>query len=148
MGDQVHIRRLRSLPPDVESLRREAAAQGFRFMDRLCADWASGANIFDRPGEFLLGVFADGKLIGVGGLNVDPYLRRADIGRIRHVYLLKGWRRRGIGRALIRRLLDEARLSFREVRLRTDTEEAALFYAQCGFAAVDDTAASHVLKLA
>jgi|SRR5690349_13954177 GNAT superfamily N-acetyltransferase len=148
MDDQIQISRLSVLPADLETLRREAGAQGFGFVDRLCADWASGANAFNRAGECLLGASADGALIGVGGLNVDPYLHRADVGRIRHVYVLGDWRRRGIGRTLVSRLVDEARASFREVRLRTDTDEAASFYVQCGFRPADDATASHVLTLA
>jgi GNAT superfamily N-acetyltransferase len=90
---------------------------------------------------------ADGALIGVGGLNIDPYLHRADVGRIRHVYVLGDWRRRGIGRTLVSRLIDEARRSFREVRLRTDTDEGASFYAQRGFRPTNDATASLVLTL-
>src|SRR5581483_2756846 len=148
MDDRVQISRLRSVPSDLEALRNEAEAQGFRFIDRLFTDWANGANRFDRPGECLLGVFADGKPIGVGGLNIDSNLDHADVGRIRHVYVLRDWRRKGIGRMLVSRLVDEARRTFREVRLRTDTDDAAFFYAQCGFRSVDDATASHVLTLA
>jgi GNAT superfamily N-acetyltransferase len=148
MDGQVQISCMRSLPSDLETLRREAGAQGFGFIDRLCADWASGANRFGRPGECFLGAFANGKSIGVGGLNIDPYLDRAHVGRIRHVYVLHDWRRKGIGRTLVSRLLDEARRSFREVRLRTNTDQAASFYLQCGFRPVDDATASHGLTLA
>ena len=148
MTDQVQISHLRSLPSDLEMFRREAGAQGFRFIDRLCTDWDSGANKFDRTGECLLGASVNGALIGVGGLNNDPYLHRADVGRVRHLYVLQEWRRKGVGRTLISRLVDEARRSFREVRLRTDTNEAARFYAQCGFRPSNDATASHVLTLA
>jgi GNAT superfamily N-acetyltransferase len=148
MDDRVQICRLRSLPLDLEALQHEAEAQGFRFIDRLCADWANGTNTFDRPGECFLGAFADGKPIGVGGLNIDPYLDRAGVGRIRHLYVLQDWRRKAIGRTLVSRLVDEARRSFREVRLRTDTDQAAAFYSRCGFRPVDDATASHVLTLA
>ena len=148
MLDQIRIDYLRSLPPGLETPRSEAIQQGFGFMDRLAADWASGANTFSRPGECLLGVFADGRLIAVGGLNVDPYGRRADVGRLRHVYVCSDWRRKGIGRILVDRLLDEARQAFGEVRLRTVTDRAASFYVRCGFGPVKEATASHAMRLA
>ena len=146
MRDQIRIDDLRSLPPDLEILRSEAVRQGFEFMDRLLAEWDSGANTFSRPGECLLGAFAGQTLTGVGGLNVDPCTDRADVGRLRHLYVRSDWRRRGVGRTLVDRLLQEARRSFCHVRLRT--EAAAAFYTGCGFSAVDDATASHAMKLA
>jgi GNAT superfamily N-acetyltransferase len=148
MPDQIRIDYLRSLPPGLETLRSEAIRQGFGFKDRLAADWASGANTFSRPGECFLGVFADGRLIAVGGLNVDPYGRRAGIGRLRHLYVCSDWRRKGLGRMLVDRLLDEAREAFDEVRLRTTTDRAASFYVRCGFSPVKDATASHAVRLA
>ena len=145
MIDRVEITRLHSLPVGLEHLRDEAARDGFGFLERLVADWASGANTFSRPGECLLGALADGRLVGVGGLNVDPYSPRTDLGRIRHVYVLDAWRHKGVGRALIDDLVREARGLFRELRLRTGT--AAAFYVRCGFGPVDDPTASHALKL-
>jgi GNAT superfamily N-acetyltransferase len=96
-------------------------------MDRLVSDWTSGANTFSRPGECFLGACAEGRLVAVGGLNIDPYLMRTDVGRIRHVYVLDGWRRAGIGQALIDRLVSEARRSFGEVRLRVASDSTADF---------------------
>ncbi len=116
-------------------------------MDRLVSDWASGANTFNHQGECLLGAFADGRLVGVGGLNIDPYLSLNDVGRVRHVYVLEGWRDKGLGRALVDRLLSEARGVFNEVRLRTETGGAANFYIRCGFSAAHDATASHAVKL-
>jgi GNAT superfamily N-acetyltransferase len=126
MGDRIQITRLHSLPPGIEALRAEAARQGFLFMDRLVSDWTSGANTFSRPGECFLGACAEGRLVAVGGLNIDPYLMRTDVGRIRHVYVLDGWRRAGIGQALIDRLVSEARRSFGEVRLRVASDSTPI----------------------
>jgi len=148
MVDRIQITRLYSLPPGLEALRAEAVRQGFSFMDRMVSDWASGANTFSRPGECFLGASADGRLVAVGGLNVDPYLLRTDVGRIRHVYVLDGWRRTGIGQALIDRLLSKARGTFGEIRLRTATDSAAGFYLRCGFSPANDATASHALTFA
>jgi len=145
--DRIEITRLHALPSGLDRLRDEAARHGFAFLDRLVADWASGANTFSRPGECLLGALADDRLVGIGGLNADPYSSRTDLGRIRHVYVLGAWRHKGVGRALIDCLVSEGRGLFGELRLRTATAAAAAFYVQCGFGPVDDPTASHALKL-
>jgi GNAT superfamily N-acetyltransferase len=145
--DRIEIARLHWLPSGLEHLRDEAARHGFGFLDRLVADWASGANTFSRRGECLLGALADGGLVGIGGLNADPYSPRTDLGRIRHVYVLDAWRRKGVGGVLIDCLVREARGLFSELRLRTATTAAAAFYVHCGFGPVDDPTASHALKL-
>lgn len=147
MIDRIEIARLHSLPCGLEHLRDEATHHGFGFLDRLVVDWTRGSNNFRRPGECLLGAWGDGGLVGIGGLNVDPYSPRSDLGRIRHVYVLDAWRHKGAGRALIDCLVREARGLFSELRLRTATTEAAAFYVHCGFGPVDDPAASHSLKL-
>ena len=146
MTDRLQILRLYSLSSDLDVLQAEAVRQGFGFIDRLVSDWTNGVNTFSQPGECLLGAFAENRLVGIGGLNRDPYLVRTDVGRVRHLYILDGWRRRGIGRALLARLLSEARAAFAEVRLRTDTESAAAFYVRFGFCPIKDATASHALN--
>lgn len=124
----------------------ESEREVFKFLRRLVDDWQSGTNRFDSAGEiFLIAREAD-KVIGVGGLNIDPYANDPDIGRIRHVYVANECRRRGIGRTLVERLIDEARGSFRELRLRTNTAAGDAFYCALGFTPfADGTLASHVL---
>jgi GNAT superfamily N-acetyltransferase len=144
---RIEITRLNSLPTGLETLRIESAREGFGFLDRLVADWTRGTNTFSRPGEGLLGAYADGQLVGIGGLNADPYLPGTDVGRIRHVYVQGVWRHQGVGRALIDCLVREAGGLFSELRLRTVTADAAAFYVRCGFNPVDDPSATHWLKL-
>ena len=148
MIDRIQISRLQTLPSEIAVLRTEAEQEGFKFLARLAADWASGANSFNRPGECLLGVFVDGELVGVGGLNIDPYLQQADIGRVRHLYVRARWRRQGVGRLLVDRLLGAAQGFFDQVRLRTDGDVAADFYVRCGFSPVENPTASHLLNFA
>jgi GNAT superfamily N-acetyltransferase len=145
--NRIEITRLHSLPSGLEHLTDEAAQHGFGFLDRLVADWASGANTFSRPGECLLGAFSDNGLVGIGGLNADPFLPGTDIGRVRHVYVLDCWRHKGVGRALLDRLVSEARGRFKGLRLRSG-EGAAAFYLRYGFSPVDEPTASHALKFA
>ena len=112
-------------------------------MERLISDWDAGHNRFDQDGEVLLGAFDRNSLIAIGGLNRDPYSSQLDIGRIRHVYVLAGWRARGVGKALVAALINASRDAFSEVRLRTDTDEAARFYDKCGFERIGNETASH-----
>ena len=75
MVDSVKIVNLDPSADAVGELAREARASGHVFLDRLIADWHSGANRFDKPGECLLGLFDGDRLVAIGGLNRDPYLR-------------------------------------------------------------------------
>ncbi|WP_414650179.1 GNAT family N-acetyltransferase [Dyella sp.] len=134
--------------PGFDALLQEAGDQGFPFLDRLHTEWLDGTNRFDRPGEALLGVYEDGVLVGVGGINRDPYAQTDDIGRLRHVYILRRARRRGAATVLVERLLADARGRFLVVRLRTDTLEAARFYSTIGFVPVTEESATHVRRLA
>ena len=135
---------LLDLPPDIDELRVEASAEGFRFVGKLVAEWNAGQNRFAEPGEVLLGAFQASRLVAVGGLNRDPYADRLEIGRLRHLYVERAARRSGVGSALVGQLLDRAKGVFQSVRLRTTTQEAADFYVRLGFRPVRDEAATHV----
>lgn len=142
------LRHLKNLPPGLTLLRTEAAADGFRFLDRLVTEWDAGSNRFDAPGELLLGAFLDYRLVAIGGLNIDPYADDAGTARLRHVYALKADRRRGLGRMLVRRLLEDAReAGFSQVRLLTDTAAGGRFYESLGFSSLRSPHGSHVMAL-
>jgi GNAT superfamily N-acetyltransferase len=84
-------------------------------------------------------------LVAVGGLNCDPFAGRPDTGRIRRVYVRHAWRNKGIGRALVTALVDEARKHFRCVRLRAENTGAARLYESMGFAPIAGPDATHIL---
>ncbi len=127
----------------IEPLRTEAEREGYGFLDTLVEDWASGANRFERRGELLMGCFASGELIGVGGLTIDPYAGSSQVGRIRRVYIRADWRNRGAGRLLVETLIAKARQSFRSVRLRAENKDAARLYERLGFVPIIDPDATH-----
>ena len=125
---------IRSLPYSdavFEPLLAECEREGGSFLLRLRDEWRSGATRFDRPNEVLLGAFLDGRLIGVGGLSRDPW--QPDIGRLRHLYVLREMRGRGVGRMLVSHIVEKARRTFPVIRLRTRAEEAARLYESFGF---------------
>jgi GNAT superfamily N-acetyltransferase len=132
--DDHEIRALRPPPWDaLEPLIAESEREGFRFLARLRREHASGAQRFEGPGEVLLGVYAGGVLAAVGGVSADPYEAGPRAGRIRHVFVARWHRRRGVGRRLVKALVAAACPHFHVLTLRTDTAEAARFYAATGF---------------
>ena len=114
-------------------LQDESRVKGFSFVDRLVDEYVAGVNRFDGPGEALFGAYAGGELIGIGGLNCDPYLQKSGVGRVRHLYVLAEWRRRQVGKQLMERIISAARQHFELLTLRTFSEEADLFYRCIGF---------------
>lgn len=113
----------------VKDLIPPARAEGFRHMDRLVEGWESGKHRFNQAGECLLGVWSDGRCVGVGGLTRQT----ATTGRIRRVYVRSEFRRRGVGRALMIHLVQCASEAFDQVVLKTDTQAASSFYEALGF---------------
>lgn len=133
------------IPPTFNELEDESTSQGFALLARLRSEWDNRVNRFDRDGEILLGAYRGERLVGIGGLNRDPYLADGVTGRIRHLYVLEAERRAGIGRALVERLLQHAVTHFDVVRLWTD--HAQSFYESLGFQPVDVPKATHMLRI-
>jgi len=143
---RVEIQRIARLPPEILTLEKEAVGEGFRFLTRLIAEWRSGANRFDAPGECLMAAYRDHRLIGIGGLSVDPYAQN-DTARLRRLYVSASSRGLKVGQALVNALVEFASHRFRIVRLSTDTPEGDTFYRHCGFNRSDDDHATHTLFL-
>jgi len=143
----IAIQQIRLPVPGIEDLRREAAQEGYRFLETLAEEWASGVNRFDGPGEMLCGVIDEGLLIAVGGVNLDAFLAQPDVGRIRRVYVSPGRRNQGIGEALVTNLIEYARRNFRLVRLRAESTRAGRLYERIGFSPCNEPHATHTLVL-
>jgi GNAT superfamily N-acetyltransferase len=140
------IERLVLLPPDrLERLAAEAEGAGHRFVRRLVEEWEAGINRFDRPGEALWAATNGGLIVGVCGLNADPYTSEGRVGRVRRLYVLAAERGRGIGRSLVERVVAAAWNSFDRLRLRTLNPDAARFYERLGFAPCAEGDTTHVL---
>lgn len=118
---------------DFGDLLDTSKAEGYGFIDKLWIEYESRTQRFDAQGAILLGVYAGERLTAVGGVCPDPYLNQADIGRIRHVYVLPDYRRTGVGRLLMHALINHARRHFTHLTLRTMTVDAAAFYVALGF---------------
>jgi GNAT superfamily N-acetyltransferase len=128
------ITRVTELSRDhLASLLAESEASGYRFLRRLVDEWDRGVNRFSRAGEALFAAESEGRIVGVCGLNVDPYLNDPRIGRVRNVYVLVAHRGRGIGRRLVERAITAARGHFRGLRLRGEEAGPARLYESLGF---------------
>jgi GNAT superfamily N-acetyltransferase len=141
----ISIRRIELPVPGIELLRSEARDEGYNFIERLVKEWESSENRFDAPGEILCGHLDRGLLVAVGGLNRDPFAGCLDWGRIRRVYVRSEWRKKGIGRALVATLIEEARKNFTCVRLRVENPDAACLYEKMGFAPIASANSTHTL---
>ena len=143
----IQFGQITELPESFKTLAAQARGEGFLFLDRMYDEWVAGINRFDKPGECLL-LARDGPgVVGVAGLNQDPYIDDPDIGRIRHFYIAADYRGSGVGRQLLQELLNRSGC-FDQLRLFTSNPVAASLYEGAGFRSTDETKASHYRDLA
>ncbi len=146
--DSVAISLLRIMPPGAfDPLAEEAEAEGWQFVRRLANEWYDGTNRFDRPGEVLIGAWAAKTLVGVCGLNVDPYSGDPSVGRVRHLFVTRSFRGHGVGRCLVQVVIAAATVHFRLLRVRTENSQAGKFYERLGFTSVEAPDFTHFFRL-
>lgn len=147
---QFELKRVKDLLNiDLTSLLTESQKEGFLFLERLINDYKNGTNTFSKSGEFLYGVFnQEGLIIAIGGINKDPFSTNERIGRLRRFYVSKDYRRIGVGRSLVTRILKDSSEHYEGIVLYTDTEHADKFYTSLGFIKDSNSLKStHSLKL-
>ncbi|WP_169787951.1 GNAT family N-acetyltransferase [Alicyclobacillus ferrooxydans] len=93
----------------------------------------SGANRFDRDGEALFVARQLTQIVGICGLNRDPYSQFGNVGRVRRLYVQTDFRKYGVGRRLVSNVIMEARRLYTTLSLRTDNPMADQFYRAIGF---------------
>lgn len=131
--DDFNIREIDLDKTDITDLVNESLSEGHLHISRLLEDYKSGRNRFSEEGEALFAAFLKDQIIGIGGLNKDPYLNDNSIGRVRRLYVLKSFRQHGIGRKLMDAVIQEAKRHYTVIVLNTDNPVADKFYRSLGF---------------
>jgi len=130
----VLVTQIRNLNVDeVYPLVLESEQEGFRFVRRFYDEYVSGKNRFDRDGETVFVARQSSQIVGICGLNQDPYSQFGTIGRVRRLYVHPDFRRYGVGRRLVSIVILEARRFYTTLTLRTDNPVADKFYRAIGF---------------
>jgi GNAT superfamily N-acetyltransferase len=123
-----------ALPGGIDALADVATGEGYGMVARLAADFRSGSNRFDAPGEGLWQATVADALIGVCGVNRDPYADPTEnAGRVRRLYVTPKARRQGVASSLLAEVIAAARSQFSILTAFTTDGTAARFYAARGF---------------
>lgn len=130
------------LPEGFETLRAEAASEGYRHMDRLAAEHAAGRCSFVA----LFGALLGGDLVGVGGLTLEPEPQEEPALRLRRLYVRPGARRQGVARTLSSALCQEGLDQVALLTVHAGDARAAAFWEAQGFKPVEGRPWSHQLR--
>jgi GNAT superfamily N-acetyltransferase len=137
--------RLAPVTPDTtgfEQLLAESRAGGHMMLHHFDENWRSGANVFKRRGEIMLGAWGGDTLVGTCGRNVDPYDPHPRAARVRYLYVAEDYRRQGVGQLLIAAIREDAAENFDY--LNTNAPDAAFaFYTHLGFMPLSKEYATH-----
>lgn len=133
----MRIERISEMSDSVLDLAAVARNGGYKNIDTLTREYRSGLNRFQDAGEGLFGVVEGGRLLGIGGLNIDPYENSRKVGRIRRLYVHPASRRDGVASLLMRKIEALATQNFSRVQLFTTSSTANRFYTSLGYRVVE-----------
>ncbi|CAJ1316114.1 N-acetyltransferase domain-containing protein [Paenibacillus nuruki] len=117
---------------ELEPLVLQSEQEGFRHIRRLVNEYQSGENTFSGQGEALYIAREQEQIVGVIGLNQDPFSDQST-GRVRRLYVHPDYRHLGIGTQLVQKVTSEANKFYNILVLRADSEQASQFYLALGF---------------
>ncbi|WP_458462450.1 GNAT family N-acetyltransferase [Paenibacillus sp.] len=133
---------------DLVAMLAESSSEGFRHIERLIHEYETGINTFEQEDEALFECRMHDKVVGICGLNRDPYSEVNDTGRIRRLYVMREFRRHGVGRSLMDAVIQKAENHYARLVLYTDQSVAGSFYHNLGFREVTSMEKiTHVLEL-
>ncbi|MCJ8343939.1 GNAT family N-acetyltransferase [bacterium] len=118
---------------ELDHLVQEASSEQHSFMLRMKAEYIGNKNKFDQSGEAIFLALKDENIVGFVGLNIDPYLEDKNVGRVRHLYVQKEYRRQKVAKELVNQLILHAKKHFKLLTLRTFHKEASHFYQTLDF---------------
>jgi len=128
-----HVAQITAMSDDIVRLAAVANQEGHRNLMTLVHEFRTGENRFEQDGEGLFGVYEDGTLTAIGGVNVDPYETTQKVARLRRLYVKPEFRRNGTGSHLTRSIESVAARHFPRIQLFTDSHTAGRFYASLGY---------------
>ena len=128
----------------LEKLAEDALQDGYKIVRRTIDQWKSGENQFKSYQEVLYGVKVAEEIVAIGGINIDPYLMDEDIGRLRHFYVHRVYRNKGIATTLLNKILEEKAAHYMVIRLTARNEVAMQLYEDYGFKKVVEFKATHI----
>jgi len=145
----IEINRANELAFDeLTPLIAESESEGWRFVRRFADELNSGTNCFSRPGEALFVARMGKSVVGICGINIDPYASDETTGRVRRLYVLRAYRGKEIGRRLVRAVVAAAAGRFQRLRVRTENPDAGRLYERLGFhPAAGEAECTHVMEL-
>ena len=126
---------------DIAHLVELSVHEGFHFLERLVDEWRNGTNQFKKANECLYIVKMDKQIVAIGGINACPYTNQEHekVGRIRRVYVHPTYRRKGLGRQLMAKIIGDFTTHYEKIILRTPTQRAATFYESIGFTKIHNS---------
>ncbi len=130
------IIRVTDLSEEIRELAKIASVGGYRNIETLVNEFDSGVNRFSKPGEALFGAYEPTSILGIGGINIDPYYGQATVARVRRLFVKPDARRRGVATALMLQIEEIGRKYFSKLRLFTNSETASRFYINLGYRTV------------
>jgi GNAT superfamily N-acetyltransferase len=144
MSVTLHL--LTRFPPiGFAQLRAEAQAERFKHIERLAEEWEGHTQRFQLDGEALFAALLDDRLCAIGGLTHDPVLPSRVALRVRRFYVRPEGRRKGVGRALLRRITQHGLRHAPTVVVNARTPAAKAFFEACGFTPVEEDGFTHHL---
>ncbi|WP_114571859.1 GNAT family N-acetyltransferase [Exiguobacterium flavidum] len=113
-------------------LLSKSEREGYNFIERMLR--LRRTETFQGNGEAMfVAVLPAGQVIGCGGYSKQTGMDGT--GRVRHLYVIPEARGTGTGSALLKKITDEAFLTYDRITLYTD--DAAHFYEELGFKPVE-----------
>jgi RimJ/RimL family protein N-acetyltransferase len=125
--------RLEALEREPQSFGESVAEHQAMTLETIAARFQSDSN----RQNFVLGAFADGRLVGTAGFFREEAVKRRHKGRIWGVYVDGHWRAKGVGRQLLSELVRRVRAlpGLEQISLTVNAEQPAAkrLYASLGF---------------
>ncbi len=137
VGNSMDIIRITDLSDGIRELAKIASADGHQNIETLVKEFDSGVNRFSKPGEALFGAYDATSILGIGGINIDPYYGLPTVARVRRLFVKPDARRRGVATALMLQIEETGRRHFSGLQLLTNSRTASQFYLSLGYETVE-----------